>query len=136
MAADAQFIATIVNAFVTVENADGTNAKSVWTTAEVAGGIIRGLNLASTDTNDLAVGIYIRRGGVDYLQCVVTVPAGAGNSASVGAVNALDPQWMPFLDSEPNRALYMQAGDILRIKTGAAVTATKALYCSAFGGSY
>ena len=136
MADGAQFIAIPKSHFTTIVNADGTAMKASWTTAEVKGGLIRGINFATDNTADLAVGVYIRRGGVDYLQCVVNVPAGAGASASVSAVNALDPQWMPFLDQEPNRALFMEADDILYFNVGVAVVATKTLYISAFGGVY
>lgn len=95
---------------------------------------IDGIVVTSSDTSAKTLVLYLNDGANDIALCTVTIPALAGYSAAVAAVNVQDPALLPFLDAEGRWKL--KYNDVLKAAIATDVTADKVIDIVAFGGEY
>lgn len=122
MAVDPVFATQTYNPAVKFANADGTDAKVVLfgNTAPV---VARALLLSNLSANAYSFDIFLRKAAVDYQLARVEVPANAGHANGTPAVNVIDPDILPGLDSEPNTKLVLEASDQIVVQPVAALAA-------------
>ena len=137
MAASPQFVTTPNNQFTKLLPAT-VPPTTVWSSTAASGGIVRGICLALHAAADNDVMLVVLRGGTAYDMCSATVPARptVGIDPTVPVLNLLDPTYIPFIDHEPSRALYMQEGDELQIVTANVLAAGESLDVTVWGGDY
>lgn len=105
-------------------NADGTAAQDV-VIAGPDGALVYTLCATTDDTAAIDYSLYVQRdgGGTNFLLGTVSVPAGAGNTSGVAAVDLLDPSRIKGLDADGH--LILGGTDRLRVAPRSAVTAAK-----------
>lgn len=125
---------TVVQEFVTVVNADGTNKKTVHT-GGTDGTRVLSVSVTSDDTAAVRLNVYITSGGTDYQIGQVTIPIGAGTGTSdTASVNLLDATKMPFLQSDGS--LLLENGSVLKVAANSAVTAAKTVTLVSYALDY
>lgn len=117
--------------------ADTTALKSI-ITGGANGTKIESINVASTDTSDRDVSLWVTIAAVAYLLGTVKIPATSGLVDSVPSVSLLDsPQFTAWrYDSNGNKYLYLPVGAILSISALTTVTTAKAIQVYAQGGNF
>jgi hypothetical protein len=126
------FVQTPNIAGVQIVNADGSNQKNVMR-GGANGSKVLALNLASSDTSDRVVQIYINRvGGTSFLLCTANVAANAGIDATVPAVDAFSSIKAPGIpvDQDGQHFLFLTVNDQLNVRSTTALTATKNVDCT------
>lgn len=122
---------------VQIVNADASALK-VLVTAGANGSKVVSVNVASDDTSDRLVQLYVTRGGVDYLLGTVNVPTLSGTNNTAPTVNLFNTTQMPGLpvDNDGQPYLLLESGDVLKVKTTSTVTAAKTVHVSANYGDF
>jgi hypothetical protein len=130
---------TVVNAAVTIANADGTSTKTL-RTGSTNGDKIESISITSDDTAAKVLNVYMNVGGTDYRVGTINVPAGAGtDAAATPAVSMLESSsMMPWVrrDSNGRGYLYLASGNILKVAAQATLTAGKTIYVVAHIGAF
>lgn len=118
----------IKNPGVSIANADGTTAKTLYT-ADADDAVVKAILLTSTDTAAQNVQIILNDGTTDRVLGTVPVAANAGTNGTVVGVDGLSGTWLPGLplDQQGKRVLALAANQVLKVKSVAAVTATKTI---------
>lgn len=106
--------------------AHGTALQLLYT-ASSDDAIVKSLMARSSDTAPMNVVIAISDGVSDYPLGTVAVPANAGNTGAIAAVDLLSGALLPGLpyDNSGKRILPLAAGTILKVGTLVAITAGK-----------
>lgn len=127
------------NQSVTLVNADGTAAKTLFTAGADDSDVIA-IIVASNDTAAMNLELAIKRGGTAYPLTTVNIPAASGMGAAGATVpvDLLASTMLPGLpvNSAGKRYIPLEAGDTLEVRVLVAVTAAKTVYVSAFGQDY
>lgn len=102
-------------------NADGTNVKTIFT-AGADDSVIKAIIITSTDTAARDIQLHISDGTTNFQLRRLSIPASAGNSATVSPVDALSGIiGLPF-DEHGNRVLRLRRGFQLRANMPVAVS--------------
>lgn len=122
------FPQSIKNAVLTFVNADGTATKDL-ITAGTNGSKVELLTVASTDTADRDMNLYVTISAVAYLLTTVKIPLTSGFTNALPAIDVLRHTQIPGLvyDSNGNRVLFLASGSKLSIAMPVAVTAAKTI---------
>jgi tetrahydromethanopterin S-methyltransferase subunit D len=122
------------NGKVQILPADASNQKTV-VTAGASGTKVTSLCAVSNDTAARDVQVSITNAGTSFPLGTVTVPAGAGFSGSVVAIDLMNQQNLPGLaiDSDGNPYINLISGDTLTVSSLTTVTAAKAITVTAPG---
>lgn len=125
---------------VQVVNADSTGKKTILT-AGANGTKVVAIRATSDDTSNRSFGIYVTRGGTDYLIGTVTIPTLAGTDGSAPAIDILGggtTGQMPgiAIDNDGQRYLLLMNGDVLKAAALVAVTSAKTVNLSAYGADF
>lgn len=114
--------------------AGGTNAvqlayNAVNYACGAEGGVVKSLTAVSSDTAAKNVQVLINDGTNDRIVGTVPVPALAGFDGTVIAVDLLNASYCPGLPVDQNgkRVLPLQAGEVVKVKAVAALTAAKTI---------
>ena len=118
---------------ITRDNADGTTSTALYT-AGTDGGLVDSVSVVSTDTVAVILVLSVDNGTTECQIGEVSIPAGSGSDGSSPAKNLLDAVALPFLQSGGGLALGASA--VLKVAAKVAVTATKQLDITAYGGDY
>lgn len=132
------FPQTLTNGVKTIIAADAQNAK-IATSAGTNGSKVESWLISSTDTSARDVQIFLAISSVSYLLTTITIPAGAGNTASVPPINILGAgTQFPGLarDSNGNPYIYLAPGATLIIIALTTVTAAKTIFSVIQQGDY
>lgn len=121
----------INNTPVTFVNADGTTAKSIYTSG-VNGSKLEAIYATNTDSGSAySVNIWIKQSGTSYLLGTVNVPLSAGNTTAAPTVNLLNSSnnlgTILNKDSNGNTYLYLSASSVVTLAPTGAVTSAKTL---------
>ena len=129
------FLATVATAASTILPADTTTAKTI-VTAGADGARVMALSATTDDTAPIDYSVYVQRNGAgtDYLLGSVSVPAGAGNTSAVAAVDLFDPSKLKGLDLDGT--LPLGSTDVLKVAARTTITAAKTTYIVALYGDY
>lgn len=140
-------MATTPNSIITVQtpkngkfnwlNANGTTQETVYTAGSNGSKIISIIATQDSPTI-LTFNLFIVNGGTDYLLGFVTVPADAGSSIVIPAVNVLQAAQFPGLpvDSDGNVFLFLVSGDTIQAQLQTAVASPYQANIIAFGGDF
>lgn len=122
---------------VQIVAADTSSLKTL-VTAGANGSKVASVNLASDDTSDRLVQLYVTRSGTDYLLGTVNVPTLSGTNGTAATVNAMNASMMPGLpcDNDGQPYLLLESGDVLKVKTTTTVTAAKTVHATANYGDF
>jgi hypothetical protein len=114
--------------------ADGTTGKVVayGNTAQL---LLRSVLLTNLSANPYTFDVLLRRSAVDYQIARVLVPANTGHANGTPAINLIDPDIIPGLDSEPNTKLTLMAADQLVLAPTGALSGTDAVHVVVIGGT-
>lgn len=127
------FPASVVGYTQTFVNADGTTKKTIFT-AGANGSRMDNVSITSTDTVALSFNVYVNDGTSDILVGTVSVPIGAGNSASTPPMSLLTSANFPWLPS--SLSTFLKTGWTVKMAAVSAVTATKQVSVVSLGGDY
>lgn len=116
-----------------IVTATGTSLVPLFT-AGADGSLIDSISVVSTDTVDVVMVLAVNDGATECFIGEVNLPAGAGSDGLTPAVNLFDLIPLPFLQS--NGSLPLGPSAILSVAAKVAVTATKSLEITAYGGDY
>lgn len=117
----------------TIENADSTNLKTLFT-AGADGALIDNIAVISDDTSAVIITITLNDGTTDFGIGELSIPAGAGTDGSTAAENLLDALKLPYLQA--GGGITLGSNHVLKVNAKSAVTATKKVTLVAFGGDY
>lgn len=122
MAATGNFPYKLQNAVKQIANSDGTTVLDVYTAPAASGALLGGarvnaITITNTETAAHDVQIFLNVSSVAYLLGTITVPASAGNLATVAAKKVLlDDYWGHWAyDANGNKTFIMLAGAKLQI---------------------
>jgi hypothetical protein len=116
-------------------NADGTTVKTCYT-AGADDSVIKAIIVTSTDSASRDIQFYLSDGTTNFITRRVTIPANAGNSTSVSAVDCLSGLvGLPF-DEHGNRVLRIRRGFQIRANVVAAVTSGTQVNVIVLGEDY
>jgi hypothetical protein len=120
------FPQTILSPAVQILPADTTTLKTLHT-AGANGSVVMNIQVGSTDTSSKDLQFYLTISSTDYLLSTITIPANSGFLSSVPFVSVFASTQFAnmLLDVNGNKALYMTAGAILKVKSLANVTTAK-----------
>jgi hypothetical protein len=137
MTATPVFPQTIKNYAAQILPADASTVKTLVTGA-TNGTKVEALTVASTDTTARDFQLVMTISAVVYVLATLSIPANAGNSNSVPAIDVLRHTNWPGLacDSNGNKILYVASGAVLGIKMLTTVTTAKEVDVLAVGGDY
>jgi hypothetical protein len=122
-------------------NADGagtlgsnTNAATIYTGATTYGSIITSLIFNTDDTTAGNAYVFIYNGSSVRPLGIVNIPIQSGDLGTVAAVDALSGsgitlQGLP-IDSQGNKYIHLEAGEVLKFSMKAAPTAAKTFYAT------
>lgn len=129
------FTLSVETAVQDIVNADSTTPQTL-VTAGANGARVVAVTATTDDTAAIDYSLYLQRGGAgtNFLLGTVSVPAGAGNTSSVAAVDLLDPAKIKGLDLDGT--LILGGTDVLKVAARTAVTAAKTTYVVAAYGDY
>jgi hypothetical protein len=118
----------IKNPCVQILPADGTALKALYT-ASADDAVVKSLMCTSSDTAIQNVVVAINNGTFDDIIGVVNVPATAGQTGAIAAIDLLSGTLLPGLPYDQNgkRVLPLQGGYTVKVGTLGAVTAAKAI---------
>lgn len=119
---------TIKTPGVSIANADGTTAKTLYT-AGADDAVMKSLMITSDDSAAQNVQVILNDGSTDRVLGTVPVPANAGTNGTIVAVDAFSATMLPGLPVDQNgkRVLPLQATHVVKLKSVAAVTAAKTI---------
>lgn len=117
----------------TFVNADGTTKKTVYT-AGADGALVDTVAVVSDDTAAVILEIHINDGTTSFQVGELSIPAGSGTDGTSAAVNLLSTTALPWLQT--SGGLPLQATYSLEVNAKAAVTATKTVTVTPFGGDF
>ncbi len=122
------FPQTILSPVVQILPADTTTLKTLYT-AGSNGGVVMNIYVGSTDTGSKDLQFYLTIGGTDYLLSTLAIAANSGFTNSVPMVSVFaSTQFANMLvDVNGNKALYLTASSVLKVKTLTTVTTAKAI---------
>ncbi len=122
------FPQTILSPVVQILPADTTTLKTLYT-AGSNGGVVMNIHVGSTDTGAKDLQFYLSVGGTDYLLSTLAIAANSGFTNSVPMVSVFaSTQFANMLvDVNGNKALYLTASSVLKVKTLTTVTTAKAI---------
>ena len=133
------FPQTILSPVVQILPADTTSLKTIYT-AGANGGLVMGIFCGSTDTANKDLQFYItpNGSGTDYLLSTVQCALNAGftNAVPMLAVFASTQFANMLVDVNGNKALYLSAGAVLKVKALSTVTTAKAISVIAQCGDF
>jgi hypothetical protein len=131
------FPQTILSPVVQILPADTTSLKTIYT-AGANGGLVMGIFCGSTDTANKDLQFYITISGTDYLLSTVQCALNAGftNAVPMLAVFASTQFANMLVDVNGNKALYLSAGAVLKVKALSTVTTAKAINVIAQCGDF
>lgn len=121
------------NNAVAFDDGDGTDAKVV-AYGNTAVLVLRALLLANQSGTAYTFDLFLRRSAVDYQLARVQVAANAGHANGTPALNVIDPDILPGLDSEPNTKLVLEATDQLVIQPVAGLGSGHVVHVVVLGG--
>lgn len=127
------FPSVVNNGRVTIVNADGTTAKSLYS-AGANGSRVDQIVCTSDDTGAQTVQLIINDGTNDNVVGEIAIPAGAGTNGSTKAVKVINSTDLPWLSD--SGSIFIKTGYSIKVKSKAAVTAAKTLTFVAFAGDY
>lgn len=135
MTATPTFIQTPKAGLAQILPADTTTKKTLLT-AGASGMKVTAVNVASTDTANRILQMWIVRAAVNFLQQTQTITALAGNDGVVAPINMFT-NW-PGLptDNDGQKYLLMESGDTLQVATTTTVTAAKEVDITAVAGNF
>lgn len=116
----------VKNPAKTLLPAHGTALQAIYT-ASADDAIVKSLMARSNDTAPQNVVVAYNDGVADFVIGTVAVPANAGNTGAIAAVDLLSGTLLPGLPYDQNgkRILPLQSNYILKVGTLAAITAGK-----------
>lgn len=131
------FPQTILSPVVQILPADTTSLKTIYT-AGSNGGVVMAILVGSTDTSSKDIQFYLTIGGTDYLLSTLAIAANSGFTNSVPMISVFaSTQFANMLvDVNGNKALYMTAAAVLKVKALTTVTAAKAINIIAQCGDF
>ncbi|HEY9755248.1 MAG TPA: hypothetical protein V6C97_08805 [Oculatellaceae cyanobacterium] len=131
------FPQTVMNWAQQITNANGTSLQTL-VTGGTNGSKVESLMISNTDTVAHDVQFWVTISSVAYLLTTVSIPASAGNSDSVPAVDILRSAQIPGLAYDPNgnKYLYVANGSTLSIGLLVAVASGKLVQGFAQGGNF
>lgn len=127
------FPVAVNNGSVTIVNADGTTAKTLFS-AGANGSRIDQIVCTSDDSASETIQLIINDGSNNNIVGEISIPAGAGTNGStkgVKVINSTDLPWLPDSGS-----IFIKTGYSIKVKSKAAVTAAKTLTFVLFAGDY
>jgi len=129
------FTASVETAVQDIVNADGTTPQALVTAGTNAARVVA-VTATTDDTAAIDYSLYVQRdgAGTNFLLGTVSVPAGAGNTSPVAAVDLLDPAKIKGLDLDGT--LILGGTDVLKVAARTAVTAAKTTYIVGLYGDY
>lgn len=129
------FTTSVETAVQDIVNADGTTPQTL-VTAGANGARVVAVTATTDDTAAIDFSLYVQRdgAGTNFLLGTVSVPAGAGNTSAVAAVDLLDPAKIKGLDLDGT--LILGGTDVLKVAARTAVTAAKTTYIVGLYGDY
>jgi hypothetical protein len=125
------FPLTIIASALTFTSADTTTKKSI-ITAGAYGTRIDTAMACNDDSAAINVQLWLNNGSIDSLITTVLVPAGAGMSSSVKAVDLMNVTDLPWIGD----AIYIPNGWVFKASCLATMTSGKTLWITAMGGNY
>lgn len=137
MAAGPVFIGAAKAAAQVVVNADGTNWKDLLVPG-ANGSKVVSILATTNESAERLLQISLLRGGVNYWLASVLVPPNAGLDGDTPTVDVLNALALPGLpiDQDGQRYFFLESGDKIQVGVGgAAVTATKTIWITAFFGN-
>lgn len=117
-----------------MNNASGTALQTLYTAGATDGGLVDNVAVTSDDTSAVILVVTVNDGSTDCEVGEVTIPIGAGTDGSTPAVNLFDETALPFLQT--GGGLPLGASGVLKVNAKAAITSTKIVNITAFGGDY
>jgi hypothetical protein len=131
------FPQTILSPVVQILPADTTTLKTIYT-AGATGGVVMGIFCGSTDTANKDLQFYLTISGTDYLLSTVQCALNAGFTSAVPMLSVFaSTQFANMLqDVNGNKALYMSAGAVLKVKSLSTITTAKAISITAMCGDF
>ena len=133
MAASPIFQAAPKNGHTTITAADGVSEKTLYT-AGANGALVDSVAVVSDDTADAVINILVNDGSTSYPVGQVNVLTGAGRNGTTPGQNLLNLTDIPALQT--NGGLSLGPNAVLKVAANSAVTATKTVTFTAFGGDY
>ena len=106
-------------------------------TGSSSGSLVRAINVTTDSAVAVTVKFALGIGTNTYPIGTVDIPAGAGMSAGVPALNLCDPVFIPIMEPIPNRGFHLTSGAKLQVSLPTAVLATdKNMYITVLGGDF
>lgn len=115
-----------------IQNSDSTNKITIFT-AGSNGSRLDTLSVATTDTSNNQLNIWLTDGTTEIQLDSIVVTAGYGTNATNRAVDLLSLMPAAKADGDLVRQMWMKSGCILKIAANAAVTSNKYVYVYAEG---
>ncbi|RQS84325.1 hypothetical protein [Burkholderia seminalis] len=118
-------------------NSDASNVKTLVTGA-TNGTKIESISVATTDGTTRDVVLVMTISSVVYQLATINIPANAGNTNAIPAVDLLRHVQWPGLayDANGNKILYVASGAVLGVKSTSTVTSAKEIDFLATGGDF
>lgn len=119
---------------IEIDNADGTALQNLFDVTGSDGALVDNVAVTTDDTADVTLVLVLNDGTSDFTLGEIEIPAGSGTNGTALPVNLLDVDVFPFLQT--NGGIPLGPNDILKVKAKSAITATKVVHLTAFGGEY
>ena len=107
---------------VRINNGTGTSKVTLYTPG-TNGGVLRGVEVTSTDTAARLVQVFLTVGGTDYLLGTVSIPALSGNDGTTVALNLLTQLNIPALGDD--WSWFLPSTAVVKLATTTTVTSGK-----------
>ena len=136
------FPSTLLSAAVQFTNSTSTTVPTTILAAQTNGAKLEAIMITSTDTSARDVSVYVTISATNYLLGTVSIPAGAGLTDTVPAVNFLTAlssgaAMLPLpVDANGNRYLYLQSTASLTATPGTTITSAKTIQIITVGGAF
>lgn len=130
MSSTPSFASTPKLGVVQIVNADASALKTLFS-AGASGSKLLAVIANSDDTSARVVQVYVTRSGTDYLIGAGSVTTLAGTDGSTNTVNLLGLCVGLPVDNDGQRFLYLESGDVVKVKSTTTVTAAKTVHVSA-----
>jgi hypothetical protein len=127
----------ILSPVVQILPADTTSLKTIYT-AGADGSVVMNIMATSTDTSNRDLQFVITVGVTDYIIGTLSCPSNSGNTNAVPVLSVFaSTQFANMLvDVNGNRALYLSAGAILKVRSLVAVTSARQINVIAQCGDF
>lgn len=134
----APFTQNINQGFATIQPADTTTMKTVFTAGAEGSKIV---SLSATNDDSAAayvLEIYKNNGSVDIFVGAVNIPLNSGKSGSIPSVDLKNATIFPHLpyDASGNKIMLLQAGHTLKVKSQTTVNSGKTVTIIATGEDF